>query len=117
MVDCKIDLYNKTRDVKNMLQNCYISLIDTFSIIGTHFLNKSYQLGYVYCINILFIIAFWSEWSRFGRCSKPCGTGIQTATRNCNNGKPGDTGCYPADGATLTQDCNHKLCRKYMTSF
>jgi len=50
----------------------------------------------------------WSNWSKFGVCTKSCGGGTRTKTRTCHMGSPGDEGCPGSD--TLTENCNELTC-------
>ncbi|CAK8695093.1 unnamed protein product [Clavelina lepadiformis] len=38
----------------------------------------------------------WSNWSKFGICSKTCGPGMKERTRQCNGGTVGGPGCIGA---------------------
>jgi len=53
----------------------------------------------------------WSNWSKFGVCTKSCGGGTRTKTRTCHMGSPGDEGCPGSD--TLTENCNELTCSKF----
>ncbi|MEE6488349.1 hypothetical protein FKM82_015209 [Ascaphus truei] len=53
----------------------------------------------------------WSSWSRFGTCSRTCGGGVRSRSRQCNNPPPayGGRECH---GATYEyQICNSEECR------
>ncbi|XP_065056205.1 uncharacterized protein LOC135684538 [Rhopilema esculentum] len=51
-----------------------------------------------------------TEWSLFGACSKTCGGGIMTRTRNCTNPEPANGG-KDCDGATVeNKACNEQAC-------
>jgi len=53
----------------------------------------------------------WSNWSKFGVCTKSCGGGTRTKTRTCHMGSPGDEGCPGSD--TFTENCNELTCSKW----
>ncbi|XP_048579836.1 uncharacterized protein LOC116619170 isoform X2 [Nematostella vectensis] len=54
----------------------------------------------------------YSNWSKFTVCTKSCGTGVQTRTRECNNPVPqyGGSGCERFGNAKETQQCNTMPC-------
>uniref|UniRef100_A0A8C5PUS0 ADAM metallopeptidase with thrombospondin type 1 motif 14 n=1 Tax=Leptobrachium leishanense TaxID=445787 RepID=A0A8C5PUS0_9ANUR len=53
----------------------------------------------------------WSSWSRFGSCSRTCGGGIRSRSRQCNNPPPAYGG-RECPGATYEyQMCNNEECR------
>ena len=55
----------------------------------------------------------WGDWGSYGRCSKRCGGGLQTAKRKCNNPAPrrGGYECETEEGgAEKTQPCNEQKC-------
>ncbi|CAG5111539.1 Oidioi.mRNA.OKI2018_I69.chr2.g5840.t1.cds [Oikopleura dioica] len=49
-----------------------------------------------------------TEWSDYGPCSKTCGGGSETRTRDCINGVLGEAGCD--DDASESQSCNQQSC-------
>lgn len=36
----------------------------------------------------------WGEWGEWSECSRTCGGGVETQTRECNNPKPSNNGKY-----------------------
>uniref|UniRef100_A0A803SP42 ADAM metallopeptidase with thrombospondin type 1 motif 14 n=1 Tax=Anolis carolinensis TaxID=28377 RepID=A0A803SP42_ANOCA len=53
----------------------------------------------------------WSSWSKFGSCSRTCGGGVRSRSRNCNNPPPAYGGRH-CPGATYEyQICNTEDCR------
>ncbi|XP_075071303.1 A disintegrin and metalloproteinase with thrombospondin motifs 14 [Mixophyes fleayi] len=59
----------------------------------------------------------WSSWSRFGSCSRTCGGGVRSRSRQCNNPPPayGGRDCH---GATYEyQMCNTEECRGLFEDF
>nr|XP_060624827.1 A disintegrin and metalloproteinase with thrombospondin motifs 14 isoform X2 [Anolis sagrei ordinatus] len=53
----------------------------------------------------------WSSWSKFGSCSRTCGGGVRSRSRNCNNPPPAYGGRH-CPGATYEyQVCNTEDCR------
>lgn len=53
----------------------------------------------------------WSNWSKFGVCTRSCGGGTRSKNRTCHMGSPGDEGC--PGNATLTENCNELTCSKF----
>ena len=53
-----------------------------------------------------------SEWSAWGTCSKDCGTGTRTRTRNCTNPSPqyGGKDCTDLGDILQEEDCNTQHC-------
>ena len=52
----------------------------------------------------------WSDWSSWDECSEKCDGGIQSRTRQCQNGEEGDC----AGSATDEQQCNRQSCEREM---
>ncbi|KAM7440987.1 hypothetical protein ABFA07_009879 [Porites harrisoni] len=52
----------------------------------------------------------WSNWIKWTTCSKTCGKGEQTRTRNCTNPAPRHGGKQCTGHAQETQNCNIKSC-------
>lgn len=54
----------------------------------------------------------YSDWSVFSNCSKTCGNGIQTRTRNCSNPKPkyGGRDCSNLGLEFEVKECNTRPC-------
>ena len=50
----------------------------------------------------------WANWGEFGECSLTCAGGVQTRTRECENGDVGDIGC-PAGGHEEDRTCNEQV--------
>ncbi|XP_032220680.2 transmembrane protease serine 6 isoform X2 [Nematostella vectensis] len=52
----------------------------------------------------------WSPWSSFSPCSKSCGRGLQSRTRQCNNPSPSNGGSPCVGLAKEQKDCNLRGC-------
>lgn len=70
----------------------------------------------------------YSAWGPYGSCSKSCGGGQQTRTRNCTNPPPAHGGkdCSDLGPSTSSRECNdqgcpglnvHTLCFDYSATF
>lgn len=59
----------------------------------------------------------WGLWSTWSHCSRTCGTGAQTAERECNNPKPEFGGKYCTGERKRYRTCNTKPCQKDTPSF
>ncbi|XP_018083066.1 A disintegrin and metalloproteinase with thrombospondin motifs 14 isoform X2 [Xenopus laevis] len=53
----------------------------------------------------------WSSWSRFGSCSRTCGGGVRSRSRQCNNPEPSYGGRDCSGSAYEYQMCNNEECR------
>eukprot|EP00079_Xenopus_tropicalis_P037693 XP_017951464.1 PREDICTED: A disintegrin and metalloproteinase with thrombospondin motifs 14 isoform X2 [Xenopus tropicalis] len=53
----------------------------------------------------------WSSWSRFGSCSRTCGGGVRSRSRQCNNPPPAYGGRDCPGAAYEYQMCNNEECR------
>ena len=51
-------------------------------------------------------LAFWNEWGDWGSCSKTCGSGEKTRSRDCSEPE----GC--TGNSSDTQVCTEQKCRK-----
>ena len=52
----------------------------------------------------------WSDWGAWSACTKTCGGGQQTRTRQCNNPAPSGGGSDCTGDSQQTQDCNTDAC-------
>ena len=54
----------------------------------------------------------YTQWTKFGKCSKSCGNGTQTRTRNCSNPEPkhGGRDCSSLGENIERQQCNTHYC-------
>ncbi|XP_043835694.1 A disintegrin and metalloproteinase with thrombospondin motifs 9 isoform X2 [Dromiciops gliroides] len=52
----------------------------------------------------------WGNWSHFGTCSRTCGGGIKTATRECNRPEPRNGGRYCTGRRMKFKSCNTDPC-------
>ncbi|XP_053727080.1 A disintegrin and metalloproteinase with thrombospondin motifs 12 [Synchiropus splendidus] len=59
----------------------------------------------------------WGPWSTWSFCSRTCGTGVQSADRECNNPKPEFGGKYCTGERKRYRTCNTKPCVKEMPTF
>ena len=57
-------------------------------------------------IDAIVVHGGWSDWSGWGGCSKTCGTGWQTRTRECDSPPPGPGGNDCSGDRTETRNCN-----------
>ncbi|XP_032638613.1 A disintegrin and metalloproteinase with thrombospondin motifs 14 [Chelonoidis abingdonii] len=53
----------------------------------------------------------WSSWSKFGSCSRTCGGGVRSRSRNCNNPPPAYGGRHCPGAIYEYQVCNTEECR------
>ncbi|KAK5870911.1 hypothetical protein PBY51_003819 [Eleginops maclovinus] len=59
----------------------------------------------------------WGQWSKWSHCSRTCGTGVQSAERECNNPKPEFGGKYCTGERKRYRTCNTKPCQNNEPSF
>ncbi|KAG7490435.1 A disintegrin and metalloproteinase with thrombospondin motifs 12-like [Solea senegalensis] len=59
----------------------------------------------------------WGQWSTWSHCSKTCGTGVQSADRECNNPKPEFGGKYCTGERKRYRTCNTKPCQNNKPTF
>lgn len=59
----------------------------------------------------------WGPWSIWSYCSRTCGTGVQSADRECNSPKPEFGGRYCTGERKRYRTCNTKPCLKDAPSF
>ncbi|XP_056136294.1 A disintegrin and metalloproteinase with thrombospondin motifs 12 [Lampris incognitus] len=59
----------------------------------------------------------WGPWSGWSHCSRTCGTGVQSAERECNNPKPEFGGKYCTGERKRYRTCNTKPCLKNTPTF
>uniref|UniRef100_A0A3Q4B8I0 Peptidase M12B domain-containing protein n=1 Tax=Mola mola TaxID=94237 RepID=A0A3Q4B8I0_MOLML len=59
----------------------------------------------------------WGQWSTWSHCSRTCGTGVQSAERECNNPKPEFGGKYCTGERKRYRTCNTKPCQKDKPAF
>lgn len=59
----------------------------------------------------------WGQWTKWSHCSRTCGTGVQSAERECNNPKPEFGGKYCTGERKRYRTCNTKLCQNNEPSF
>uniref|UniRef100_A0A8C8RIT5 ADAM metallopeptidase with thrombospondin type 1 motif 14 n=1 Tax=Pelusios castaneus TaxID=367368 RepID=A0A8C8RIT5_9SAUR len=52
----------------------------------------------------------WSSWSKFGSCSRTCGGGVRSRSRNCNNPPPAYGGRHCPGAIYEYQVCNTEEC-------
>ncbi|XP_037339264.2 A disintegrin and metalloproteinase with thrombospondin motifs 12 isoform X2 [Pungitius pungitius] len=59
----------------------------------------------------------WGLWSTWSHCSRTCGTGVQSAERECNNPKPEFGGKYCTGERKRYRTCKTKPCQKNTPTF
>ncbi|CAJ1069213.1 A disintegrin and metalloproteinase with thrombospondin motifs 12 [Xyrichtys novacula] len=59
----------------------------------------------------------WGQWSTWSYCSRTCGTGVQSAERECNNPKPEFGGKYCTGERKRYRTCNTTPCQINTPSF
>ncbi|XP_054466646.1 A disintegrin and metalloproteinase with thrombospondin motifs 12 [Anoplopoma fimbria] len=59
----------------------------------------------------------WGQWSTWSHCSRTCGTGVQSAERECNSPKPEFGGKYCTGERKRYRTCNTKPCQKNKPTF
>ncbi|XP_030226567.1 A disintegrin and metalloproteinase with thrombospondin motifs 12 [Gadus morhua] len=59
----------------------------------------------------------WGQWSTWSHCSRTCGSGVQSAERECNSPKPEFGGKYCTGERKRYRTCNTKRCQKNIPSF
>ncbi|XP_072288880.1 A disintegrin and metalloproteinase with thrombospondin motifs 12-like [Eucyclogobius newberryi] len=59
----------------------------------------------------------WGPWSTWSFCSRTCGTGVQSADRECNSPKPEFGGKYCTGERRRYRTCNTKPCLNDLPSF
>ncbi|XP_053277786.1 A disintegrin and metalloproteinase with thrombospondin motifs 12 [Pleuronectes platessa] len=59
----------------------------------------------------------WGQWSTWSHCSRTCGTGVQSAERECNSPKPEFGGKYCTGERKRYRTCNTKPCQKGKPTF
>ncbi|XP_053321343.1 A disintegrin and metalloproteinase with thrombospondin motifs 2-like isoform X2 [Spea bombifrons] len=59
----------------------------------------------------------WGQWSKFGSCSRTCGTGVRYRTRSCDNPHPANGGRSCAGPSYELQLCNTEDCDKDFIDF
>ncbi|KAF7659159.1 hypothetical protein LDENG_00002420 [Lucifuga dentata] len=59
----------------------------------------------------------WGQWSTWCHCSRTCGTGVQSAERECNNPKPEFGGKYCTGERKRYRTCNTRPCKKDNPTF
>uniref|UniRef100_A0A8C2WRW2 ADAM metallopeptidase with thrombospondin type 1 motif, 12 n=1 Tax=Cyclopterus lumpus TaxID=8103 RepID=A0A8C2WRW2_CYCLU len=59
----------------------------------------------------------WGQWSTWSHCSRTCGTGVQSAERECSNPKPEFGGKYCTGERKRYRTCNTKPCQQITPSF
>uniref|UniRef100_A0A8C6P469 ADAM metallopeptidase with thrombospondin type 1 motif, 12 n=1 Tax=Nothobranchius furzeri TaxID=105023 RepID=A0A8C6P469_NOTFU len=59
----------------------------------------------------------WGPWSKWSHCSRTCGTGVQSADRECNNPKPEFGGKYCTGERKRYRTCNTKPCQNDKPTF
>lgn len=59
----------------------------------------------------------WGQWSSWSHCSRTCGTGVQSAERECNSPKPEFGGKYCTGERKRYRTCNTRPCEKNIPTF
>ena len=55
----------------------------------------------------------WSLWSDWSYCTQPCGGGIQSRNRTCDNPSPAFGGLFCPNESDEDQDCNTNSCPEF----
>lgn len=67
--------------------------------------------------NLFYLVSVdggWGEWGEWSRCSKTCGQGIKTRSRECNNPVPDYEGRDCGDSRVGTATCKIRPCPSKM---
>uniref|UniRef100_A0A665WIX7 A disintegrin and metalloproteinase with thrombospondin motifs 12-like n=1 Tax=Echeneis naucrates TaxID=173247 RepID=A0A665WIX7_ECHNA len=59
----------------------------------------------------------WGQWSTWSHCSRTCGTGVQSAERECDSPKPEFGGKYCTGERKRYRTCNTKPCQNNKPTF
>ncbi|XP_029296255.1 A disintegrin and metalloproteinase with thrombospondin motifs 12-like [Cottoperca gobio] len=59
----------------------------------------------------------WGQWTTWSHCTRTCGTGVQSAERECNDPKPEFGGKYCTGERKRYRTCNTKPCQKTNPTF
>uniref|UniRef100_A0A5S6MMU9 Cilia and flagella associated protein 73 n=1 Tax=Xenopus tropicalis TaxID=8364 RepID=A0A5S6MMU9_XENTR len=59
----------------------------------------------------------WGQWSKFGSCSRSCGTGVRYRTRSCDNPHPANGGRSCSGPSYELQLCNTEDCKTDFDDF
>ncbi|XP_049618973.1 A disintegrin and metalloproteinase with thrombospondin motifs 12 isoform X1 [Syngnathus scovelli] len=59
----------------------------------------------------------WGQWATWSHCSRTCGTGVQSAERECSNPKPEFGGKYCTGERKRYRTCNTRACQKDKPTF
>ena len=62
-------------------------------------------------ITLIAVDGGWSEWSRFAGCTKSCGGGSKSRTRECNEPSPSDGGADCPGKYFENLECNTEQCQ------
>ena len=60
--------------------------------------------------HLLLVNGAWGEWSVYSNCTKTCGNGIQTRSRECNNPSPAYGGLSCSGPESQEQRCGLIIC-------
>ena len=71
-------------------------------------LNNIMKWCFVTCIEP--VDGHWGKWTTWGNCSKTCGLGTKTRTRECNDPAPKHNGKNCPGSNTETGECQLKEC-------
>ena len=85
-----------------------ISRIINFHTMIDH-MNRCLLNHFVYSINGL-VNGTWGDWSEYGECTKTCGSGEKSRTRQCDSPPPSHGG-LDCDGSNAEKTtCNTQAC-------
>lgn len=94
---------SRTQNVRSLLEKifrCYMP-----DVCFAAFVFKNFFFLFLPSVN-----GRWSPWGEWCKCSKTCGTGIQTRKRTCSNPPPQNGGKTCKGPSEQTKSCHLKQC-------
>lgn len=103
--------------VLNVEQIIGVNVVNVSHVIGWHWLNQmedgangNRNLTFVYSFHTLELNFVFSFYLRYGLCSRSCGGGVQSSTRDCNSPSPANGGKYCIGTRIKYRSCNTPEC-------